>query len=105
MNDFLVNPINNWPVYFLGSIRAPYTPYGVYGEIYPLLGSNTVEFNVNIQNLRMVYCTRQLTEDIPNWVYYPQLGISYRQFVTSQMIGNWGFFLWLCCHDSEIPNH
>ena len=49
---------------------------------------------------------RQLTENIPNWVYYPQLGILYHQLGISHSIGNWG----LLSHknktsEDKIPNN
>ena len=47
---------------------SPYTPYGVYCEIYPLLEGNTVKFNFNIPYLGMVYCHIQLNTQL---VYLP----------------------------------
>ena len=34
---------------------SPYTPWGVYCEMYPLLEGITQEFNFNISFLRMIY--------------------------------------------------
>ena len=38
-----------------------------------------------------VKCNRELTENIPNWAYYPQLGISHPQLGIIYPIGDWGF--------------
>ena len=43
-------------IYSLISLTiSPYTPQGVYCQIYPLLEGNPVKFNFNIQYLRMIY--------------------------------------------------
>ena len=35
--------------------------------------------------------TRELSENIPNWEYYPQLGISNYQLGIIYLIGDWGY--------------
>ena len=45
-----------------------------------------------------VWCyIRQLTENIPKWEFYPQLGIYYP-------IGDWVFIFWLSFPVLDIPN-
>ena len=49
-------------------------------------------------------CSRQLTENIPNWAFYPQLGIQKHQLRVSHLIGDWVFIFWLSCPFLDIPN-
>ena len=43
-----------------------------------------------VQFWRISKIIRELTENIPNWVYYPQLGISNPQLGIIYPIGDWG---------------
>ena len=48
---------------------------------------------------------RSLTEKIPNFLQYPQLGISNSQLEIFAQLGIWDWFSEAALPDSEIPNH
>ena len=61
-----------------------------------------VKIPINTKNLSPYI--RQLTENIPNGEFYPQLGIINHQLGISYPIGDWVFIFWLSCPVLDIPN-
>ena len=63
------------------------------------LNCDKTQFMTKLKNFKNSISNRKLTENIPNWAYYPQLGIPIRQF---GVISNCGLGIYKPCNKLQF---